>query len=89
MTAMRPDGADATQAAKGLVNGHVELPVLGGPEHTDYYLLHEELTDEQRGLCQRVRRFMDQEVIPIINPYWERAEFPHELIPTMAESLPR
>ena len=59
--------------------------LLGGPEHTDYYLLHEELTDEQRGLCQRVRLFMDQEVIPIINPYWERAEFPHELIPKMAE----
>ncbi len=28
---------------------------------------------------------MDQEVIPIINPYWERAEFPHQLIPKMAE----
>ena len=37
MTAMRPDGAHATQAAKGLVNGHVEPPVSGGPEHTDYY----------------------------------------------------
>src|SRR5262249_56712098 len=41
--------------------------------------------DEQRGLTQRVRRFMDQEVIPIISPYWERAEFAHELIPKMAE----
>jgi glutaryl-CoA dehydrogenase len=85
MTATQPNGAHATRAAKGLVDGHAEPPVLGGPENTDYYLLHEELTDEQRGLCQRVRRFMDEQVIPIINPYWERAEFPHELIPKMAD----
>jgi glutaryl-CoA dehydrogenase len=85
MTAPRPDGAHPARATNGLVDGHVEPPVLGGPEHTDYYLLHEELTDEQRGLCRRVRRFMDEEVIPIINPYWERAEFPHELIPKLAE----
>jgi glutaryl-CoA dehydrogenase len=84
MTAMQPNGDKAARAA-GLVDGHVEPPVLGGPEHTDYYLLHDELTDEQRGLCQRVRRFMDTEVSPIINPYWERAEFPHQLIPKMAD----
>lgn len=85
MTAPRPDRAHAARATNGHVDGHVEPPVLGGPEHTDYYLLQEELTDEQRGLTQRVRRFMDQEVTPIINPYWERAEFPHELIPKLAE----
>src|SRR4051812_23362206 len=55
----------------------VEPPVLGGPEHTDYYHVDDLLTDEQRALRQRVRNFMDQEVRPIINPYWERAEFPH------------
>jgi glutaryl-CoA dehydrogenase len=27
---------------------------------------------------------MDREVLPIINPYWERAEFPHELVPKLA-----
>ena len=45
-----------------------EPPVLGGPEHTDYYLLNDLLTDEQRALRQRVRSFMDREVLPIINP---------------------
>ncbi|MFF5146701.1 acyl-CoA dehydrogenase family protein [Streptomyces sp. NPDC013157] len=63
----------------------VQPPVLGGPEHTDYYLLNELLTDDQQALRQRVREFMDQEVIPVINPYWERAEFPHELVPKLAE----
>jgi glutaryl-CoA dehydrogenase len=63
----------------------VEPPVLGTPQHTDYYLLDELLTDEQRTLRARVRNFMDQEVIPIINPYWERAEFPHALVPKLAQ----
>jgi glutaryl-CoA dehydrogenase len=63
----------------------VEPPVLGGPEHTDYYHLDDLLTDEQRELRRRVRNFMDQEVRPIINPYWERAEFPHELVPKLAQ----
>ncbi|MCU1668828.1 MAG: glutaryl-CoA dehydrogenase [Blastococcus sp.] len=63
----------------------VEPPVLGGPEHTDYYHLDDLLNDEQRELRGRVRNFMDQEVRPIINPYWERAEFPHELVPKLAK----
>ncbi|MGD3112858.1 acyl-CoA dehydrogenase family protein [Streptomyces sp. YGL11-2] len=68
-------------------NGHpvVQPPVLGGPEYTDYYLLNDLLTDEQQALRRRVRDFMDREVIPIINPYWERAEFPHELVPKLAQ----
>lgn len=29
----------------------------------------------------RVRGFVDQEVLPIINRYWEEADFPYELLP--------
>jgi len=67
-------------------NGKVvaEPPVLGGSEHTDYYLINDLLTDEQRALRQRVRDFMDHEVTPVINPFWERAEFPHDLVPKLA-----
>jgi glutaryl-CoA dehydrogenase len=36
-------------------------------------------------LRDRVRAFCDEEVVPIINDYWERAEFPFELIPKLAE----
>ncbi|MFC5828420.1 acyl-CoA dehydrogenase family protein [Nonomuraea insulae] len=70
-----------------LFNGRplVEPPVLGGSEHTDYYLINDLLTDDQRSLRKRVRDFMDREVTPIINPYWERAEFPHELVPKLAQ----
>ena len=62
-----------------------EPPVLGGPDYTDYYRLDSLLTEEQRGLRRRVREFMDREVVPVINPYWERAEFPHELVPKLAQ----
>jgi acyl-CoA dehydrogenase-like protein len=75
--------AGASPAGNG--RSVVEPPVLGGPEHSDYYLLGDLLTDEQRALRQKVRDFMDREVTPIINPYWERAEFPHELVPKLAQ----
>jgi glutaryl-CoA dehydrogenase len=52
---------------------------------TDYYLLDEMYTDEEREIRDRVRAFADTEVIPIINEYWERAEFPFELVPKVAE----
>jgi glutaryl-CoA dehydrogenase len=52
---------------------------------TDYYLVDELLSDEERGIRDRVRAFADREVIPVINEYWERAEFPFEMIPKLAE----
>jgi len=52
---------------------------------TDYYLLDELLTDEEREVRDRVRAFADREVIPVINEYWDKAQFPFELIPKVAE----
>jgi glutaryl-CoA dehydrogenase len=51
---------------------------------TDYYLVDELLTPDERAIRNRVRRFSEQEVLPIINDYWERAEFPFELVPKLA-----
>ena len=50
----------------------------------DFYELDELLSDEERDVRERVRAFVDQEVTPIINPYWERAEFPFEIVPKLA-----
>ena len=52
---------------------------------TDFYLLDERLTDEERAIRDRLRAFCDREVTPIINDYWERAEFPFQLVPKIAE----
>ena len=42
------------------------------------------LDDEGRELLGKVRRFMVADVEPVINEYWTRAEFPHELLPGLA-----
>jgi glutaryl-CoA dehydrogenase len=52
---------------------------------TDYYVLDDLFTDEERGVRDKVRAFADAEVIPIINEYWEKAQFPFELVPKVAE----
>jgi glutaryl-CoA dehydrogenase len=55
------------------------------PSSADFLLLDQDLSDREKALRDRVRRFVDQEVLPIINEYWERAEFPWELVPGLAE----
>jgi glutaryl-CoA dehydrogenase len=55
-------------------------PSLG----TDYYLLDELLTDEEREIRDRVRVFCDREVVPRAGDHWERAKFPFEMIPKLA-----
>jgi glutaryl-CoA dehydrogenase len=50
----------------------------------DYYLMDELLSAEERNIRSKVRAFSDTEVIPIINDYWERAEFPFEIVPKLA-----
>jgi glutaryl-CoA dehydrogenase len=58
---------------------------LGHALPTDYFFLREQLTDEQLGVLQRVRRFVDDDVLPSINAYWERAELPLPLIRRIGE----
>jgi glutaryl-CoA dehydrogenase len=58
-----------------------ELQSVSG---TDFYLMDELLTAEERNIRDKVHAFCDREVIPIINDYWERAEFPFELLPKLA-----
>ncbi|HEY1013384.1 MAG TPA: acyl-CoA dehydrogenase family protein [Herpetosiphonaceae bacterium] len=50
----------------------------------DFYQFAGLLTEEEQALRARVRQFCEREVIPSIGPYWERGEFPAELIPKLA-----
>jgi glutaryl-CoA dehydrogenase len=52
---------------------------------SDYYLMDESLTDEARAVRDRVRAFVERDVLPIINGYWDRADFPFELVPKIAQ----
>lgn len=58
-----------------------ELPLIDG----DFYNISHTLSPEERALQLRVREFMETEVRPIVNDYWLRGEFPHHLIPEVAQ----
>jgi glutaryl-CoA dehydrogenase len=50
----------------------------------DFYGILGVLDPADQEIVLRVRRFSEEHVAPIIDRYWMRAEFPHELIPEMA-----
>jgi glutaryl-CoA dehydrogenase len=50
---------------------------------TDFVGIGGEFGDEERDYLARTRAFVDDEVLPVINDFWERAEFPHELVRRM------
>src|SRR5690554_1733155 len=58
-----------------------KLPEVNG----DFYELGKTLTSEERAIELKVREFMNREIRPIANEYWNKAEFPHHIIPKMAE----
>ncbi|MCW9036910.1 acyl-CoA dehydrogenase family protein, partial [Altibacter sp.] len=61
--------------------GQHKLPPIDG----DFYDLSLKLSPEQREIQLKVRNFMEDEVKPIANDFWNRAEFPHHIIPKMAQ----
>lgn len=72
-----PPASAAPTAASG-------EPVEEPASSVDILLLDDDLSEAELSLRDRVRRFVDDEVLPIINDYWERAEFPWELVPKLA-----
>jgi glutaryl-CoA dehydrogenase len=58
---------------------------LGHALSTDYFFLREQLTEDELEVLRRVRRFVDDEVLPVIGGYWERAELPWPLIRRLGE----
>jgi glutaryl-CoA dehydrogenase len=51
----------------------------------DFYAIEDMLDERDRAFLAEVRSFMREEVAPIINDYWSREEFPHQVFPRMAE----
>ena len=50
----------------------------------DFFQITAELTDEEHALRDRVRAFVDTEVVPVIDQHAEDATFPAALVPKMA-----
>ncbi|MGD0474979.1 MAG: acyl-CoA dehydrogenase family protein [Candidatus Velthaea sp.] len=74
----QPNNLDGTGKFK-----EFSLPTSTPP--TDYYFIDDLLKAEERDVRDRVRQWVDREVIPIAARYWDRAEFPFELIPKFRE----
>jgi glutaryl-CoA dehydrogenase len=62
-------------------NAAPALPEADG----DFYLVAQTLSKDDNALRLKVRAFMEREVLPIINDFWERDEFPFELLPKFKE----
>ena len=58
---------------------------IGRSLGTDYFHIADQLTDAELDFWQRTRDFVDDEVLPVIGDYWERAEIPWPLIKRMGE----
>ncbi|HEY2313486.1 MAG TPA: acyl-CoA dehydrogenase family protein [Streptosporangiaceae bacterium] len=51
----------------------------------DFYALEQLLDADGHQLIMKVRDFMEKSVAPVINHYWTREEFPHDLVPGLAD----
>jgi glutaryl-CoA dehydrogenase len=58
---------------------------LGEALSTDYFFVREQFSKAEWDRFLETRRFVDQELLPVINGYWERAEFPWPLVPRLGE----
>jgi glutaryl-CoA dehydrogenase len=93
--ARRVDIRKVLRALSDLEPGDVERLVAAAHEkhhqrslpepNGDFYDIAELLTPEEQSLRVRVREFMEREVAPIANDFWLRGEFPHHIIPGLAE----
>ncbi|KAK4377481.1 hypothetical protein RND71_003777 [Anisodus tanguticus] len=50
---------------------------------SDYYQLDDLLTVEEKAIRMKVRECMEKEVAPIMTKYWEKADFPFEVVPKL------
>jgi glutaryl-CoA dehydrogenase len=69
---------DADPATASLVED------IGVARETDYFLMKDQLTEQEKEIFAKVRAFGEAEVLPVVNDYWERGEFPFELVPKLA-----
>ena len=58
-----------------------DLPYADG----DFYAFEQLLSDKERDRLAEIREFLAREVRPIAVDFWNRAEFPMELIPKLAD----
>jgi len=51
------------------------------PLTSDFYGFESQLTETEREALAGIRAWLETDVKPLVNDYWDRAEFPHEILP--------
>lgn len=62
-------------------------PKVVPPVNGDFYDILDLLEPDERVAQQAIRSYMEERVRPVIGAYWERGEFPHELVPSFAHLI--
>jgi glutaryl-CoA dehydrogenase len=78
------DGPALARAKRSLTKAKVASAPAAPEIDVDFLRLLRDLPPEIESARLRAREFMEREVEPIANDYWERAEFPYHLIPEFA-----
>jgi glutaryl-CoA dehydrogenase len=52
--------------------------------NSDYFMVDDFLSEDERIIRKKVRNFVEADLLPVINDYWDRAEFPFVLVPKIA-----
>ncbi|MBY8876092.1 acyl-CoA dehydrogenase family protein [Actinacidiphila acidipaludis] len=61
-------------------------PAPDEPSPADFYLYETLLADDERKILDHARTFLREKVKPLVNEYWAKGEFPHELIGLFRDS---
>ncbi len=69
----------------GLTRSSERVHDVGRSLSTDYFGLKDQLSPDELALLLRAREFVDDEVLPVIGDFWERAEFPRDLARRMGQ----
>src|SRR5215218_10699384 len=81
---LRP-GCDPSEEGDTMSVEAMPYQHLGTALATDYFFVRDAFTDEQWEWFIAARRFVDREVLPTINEYWEAAELPWPLMRRLPE----
>ena len=77
-------GVEGATMADVAIPGPCLSQDLARAQGTDFFAMDGLLTDQERAIRDRVRAFSDDQLSPVANEYWERAEFPAALVPAYA-----
>ncbi|MDP9396648.1 MAG: acyl-CoA dehydrogenase family protein [Actinomycetota bacterium] len=86
LTPRLPAASERMTSVEVAVPSPAQSNELGRSQGTDFFSIEELLTDEERAVRDKVRAFADEQIIPVANDYWERADFiPRALLPGYAD----